>query len=267
MSRIKRPAPRLIPALALLVAASIGEMAVTGCATAPKVPASARLAVVSFSLQRSITKSGESYDLGPLIPDQQKSYYQYHQESVDKAWAVFKSRAAAIFAPRTLVDFQSIEGSAPLAALAAPPAAYKSLSLGLGLDLDFTASGQRVMPAGMNYLSLWDAGKNAKVARLFGADYIVAIDLQADYSEVEGLSFGAMTKTQARMNLTANIGVADASGKVIRRATVVGVSRDTATIGPIGSPDEDLDRGEFPRLILSAQDDLLRHMAKEVARW
>jgi hypothetical protein len=233
---------------------------VIGCASAPKLSGAARIAIVSYALQKSIVKSGESYELGPVLPSQQSTYYQHHQEAIDRAWTEFKAKAPSIFASRTLVDFAEIEGNAELkAATASTPRKT------LGIDL--SAAGQHVFPAKLNYVSLKDAKESVKIAELLKADILIAFDLRAEYAMTDGLSFGKLKTGTASMRLTAEVLATDAAGKVLRRATVSATSKATSMIGSIGGLEMDMDHEEYPRLILSAQDELFAKLAKEVARW
>jgi hypothetical protein len=48
----------------LLFLSSLAVSILLGCASAPKMSGSERIAIVSYALRRSITRSGESYDIG-----------------------------------------------------------------------------------------------------------------------------------------------------------------------------------------------------------
>jgi hypothetical protein len=231
-----------------------------GCTSAPKLSPAYKIAVVSYSLQKSIVKSGETYEFGPVLPSQQESFYRHHRESVDQAWAAFKQRAPAIFAGRNLVDFASIEGNAEMMADAAPAPR-------MVLGVDVSDAGQRLFPPGLSYVDLKDTKLAVKIAALAKADIIVAIDLKAEYRMTEGLSIGIFKANKATMTLTAYVTVSDASGKVLRRTSVSADSKETSVAGTIGNTEATLDPAEYPKLILSAQEELFRSLSKEISRW
>jgi hypothetical protein len=231
-----------------------------GCASAPKLSPAYKIAVVSYSLQKSIVRSGGTYELGPLLPSQQESFYRHYRESIDQAWAAFKQRAPAIFAGRNLADFASIEGNAELSAATAP--APRKV-----LGVDVSGAGQRLFPPGLNYVDLKDTELAVKIAALTKADILVAVDLKAEYKITEGLSIGILKTNKVTMTLTAYLTAADASGKVLRRTSVSADSKETSLTGTIGKTEATLDPAEYPRLILSAQEELFRSLSKEISRW
>lgn len=239
---------------------AIASILLSGCASAPKLNGGERIAIVSYSLLKSITQTGEPYELGPMLPSQQEEFYRYHQQSIDRAWEAFKALAPTIFGSRQLLDFAAIEGSEELkAASAAAPRKT--------LGVDISAAGQRVHPAGLNYVSLRDEAQNAEIAGILKADILVAFDFRAEYEASSGMSIGALSATRADMRLAALVTVADAKGKVLRRSSVGGVSKETALIGTLGGMTFNLPHEEYPRLILSAQEELFRNLKKQVDEW
>lgn len=239
-------------ALALPVAA----LALAGCASVPKLAGNERIAIVGFSLDKSIVKTGAQPDSGPgiLILGDKAAHYAHHQEALDLVWAAFKKQAPSIFGDARLVDIGSTEGNPELLSVTAP--VTKKNFLGIS-----SSSDDRVLhPAGVNYVALDDSKRNARIAAAAKADLIVSIDLQAEYG-TKGGGGGQVT-----MILTAKVGAAEASGRLIRSATVSGQSRNGPVLLTIGSS-WSLDPSEFPRLMADAWEDLGAKLAKEVARW
>jgi hypothetical protein len=119
----------------------------------------------------------------------------------------------------------------------------------------------------LGYVSLFDEKQNAKLAAATKADLVMGISIKAGYAMYNGLSIGGIGGGQANMRLTATVCLADANGKLVRRSVVYGQGTETALIGSIGAIGMGMDPAQFPRLIVSAQEDLLKNLAKEFASW
>ena len=231
-------------------------MALGACASVPKLTGSEKIALVNFTIEKSIVKDGDSADPGPGILNDRTAYYKYHNEALAKAWEVFKPSASSIFGASRLVDISTVEGNADIMALTAPPPPK------VVMGKDTTVAAAYLYPEGLNYMNIYDAKLDAKIAAIAKADILVSIDNRATYAMSAGLAIGGIGGGKAKMILYSTLIATTAQGKVLRQVQLKGVSKEDATFLGTG-----IDPKEYPRLIASAQEDLNAKLAKEIAAW
>ena len=246
---------RIESGIGFVAALAVG-ISLVGCATVPKLTGSEKIAVVNYTIEKSIVKSGSAPDNGPgLLNKDKENYYVHHQEAVDQAWAAFKAKAPGIFGASRLVDFGAIEGNPEILALTASAKGPSAAAAGLFLS-----------PAGLPYMNIYDAKLAAKIAAVSKADLLISIRSKAEFAMTTGLSVGGIGGGKAHMCLIATVDVVNASGKLLRSTQITGISKETATTVSIGMG-FGMDPSNYPRLIVSAQEDLSAKLAKEFAAW
>jgi len=246
---------RLKGIVGTILAAAI-VTAFAGCASVPKLTGSEKIAVVNFALEKSIVRQGQAPDNGPgLLNDKAEDYYQYHKESVAKAWNVFKGKAPEIFGAGRLVDIGSVEGNAELLGLTAP---VSRMVMGKETAPAFSF----VYPEGLNYFNIYDAKLAAKVFSATKADVLVSITLKAEYAMSKGVGIGTLAVGRGRMIVTATIVAVNAQGKFLRTGRIQAFSTEDASITGTA-----MDPADYPRLMASAQEDLNAKLAKQFAYW
>lgn len=245
-----------IRVVALCVMSALVLSLLASCASAPRLEAGGKIAIVSYSLEKSIVFEGTSPDRGPgLLNPKDEDYYRYHKEAFASIWADFKNALPGIFGEERLVDIAKIEDNAGLLA-----ATHVEPKLVMGQDT--SPQSVYLFPAGLNYVNVMDAKATAAVASCIPSDYYLGVALKAEYFMWTGLSFGGVGGGVGKIRLYATVTIVNAKGKFLRQAQVVGYSTDTAPVVM-----KSMDPSNYPRLIAQAQQDLLPKLAKEVATW
>lgn len=74
----------------------------------PPLSAASKLAVVGFSLDKSIVITDGERDEGPGIIQKPEDYYRLHQAIVDSMWTIFRDTMPAIFAGLNVLPVDSL---------------------------------------------------------------------------------------------------------------------------------------------------------------
>ena len=240
---------------------ALAMLAITaGCATVPKLTGTEKIAVVNFYLDKSIVAEGAQPDPGPGFLNANKAdYYANQQASLDQAWAAFKANEPNIIGAGRCVDPATIDGNADMLALTAPVA-----DKGMGVDKNL--ADMFLHPVGLRYVNVYDAKMDAKLAQLLNADILLSIGLKARYAMAGGISIGGIGGGTMKMKLTAILTEALPTGRILRTVELTGTSKETVDAGHIGVG-SGMDPKNFPRLVVSAQEDLMDKIAKEIAAW
>jgi len=239
-------------------AAILLALFLASCASVPKITSEQKIAVVSYSLDKSIVKEGaQPFYPGKALIDLNKGEdpYRWHKEALAVCWTDFKAAAPGIFGPGRLVDFAAIEGNTAILS-----ATYVEPKLIMGQDT--SPQSVKVFPAGLNYANILLPKTIQSVSAIVPADLYLSVDLRAEYFMWTGLSIGSVGGGVGKVRLYATLSLVSSSGKVLRQYQASGVSKDTAAMLL-----DSLDSEAYPRLIAQAQQDLFPRLAKEVAAW
>jgi len=236
-----------------------GLMMAAGCATVPKLTGTEKIAVVNYYLDKSIVADGAQPDPGPGLLNDKATYYTHHQEALDQAWAAFKAKEPAMIGADRCVDPSTIDGNTDMLALTAPAADN-------GMGVDQNLADMFLHPAGLRYVNIYDAKMDAKLSQLLKADILISIGLKANYFMSGGISIGGIGGGKMSMHLVGTLMEALPSGRILRVVELTGTSKETADAGHIGVG-SGMDPKEYPRLMVSAQEDLMDKIAKEIAAW
>lgn len=234
-------------------------LGLSGCASLPKMTGQERVALVSFSLEKSIVQTGKQRDNGPGIFDNKSDYYVYHKEALAAAWDLFKPRAKAVFGAMKLVDLSSIEGNSGVLEVTKPV----KISV---FGMEKVLADDYVYPDGLNWVDLTDAKTAKLLAARVNADVLVSISLKAEYDLYTGMTIGGVGGGAANMTVTATV-TAVKDGTILRTAMVVGASKETAGMVSLGGMGASIPKSDYPRLMKSAFEDLLPKLTKEFASW
>jgi len=150
----------------------------------------APIAVVGFSMNKSIVQKDKAPDQGPGLLQKSENYYQHHQEAVEALWSELKAQYRDLCLGAEVVDIEKV----------AADENYQKLTkhvpkVMLGKDI---APGNSVLvpSGGLNYISTMDKDKLEKVATMFGAKLLMTIDYSAYWAmnaglEINGIGGGA----------------------------------------------------------------------------
>jgi hypothetical protein len=159
----------------------------------------APIAVVGFSLNKSISEEGKEKNGGPGLLQQAVDFYKNHQIAVDTLWANFKTGYKDMFLGSEIIDLESIPANEK----------YREMTkhtpkMMLGMDV---AQGGDVLTAtnGLNYVSPTDKAIMDNLAGLLNAKLLVCIDYTGSYAMNVGISIGSFGAGAAKMKLTAKI--------------------------------------------------------------
>lgn len=161
----------------------------SGCFPAPKyidITQKGKLAVVSFSLDRSVTmeNSGE-IDNGPgllqkMVKGKEKAeeqHFEYHKQALDTVWAQFKENIGDAMLGISIVDFNDIINNGKLLEMTK----HKEKKI-MGQDV---SSGARMLnPEGMNYVNAYSAQVLDSICVLLNAGLLLLIENRAQFDEV-----------------------------------------------------------------------------------
>jgi hypothetical protein len=184
-----------------MISAAALVIAFAACASAPKLTGTEKIAVVSYTMERSIVRSGERPDPGPgILNSKDEDYYKYHKQAFAQAWAAFKAKAPAIFGPSRLVDFAQVEGNAEILALTVP------VSIKL-LGQETSVASNLMYPEGLNYCNIMDSKLSTKLAEITKAGLLISVAIKAEYDMSSGIGFGVLSIGNGKMILYATVSV------------------------------------------------------------
>jgi hypothetical protein len=182
-------------------AAVIAAGILSGCGGAKYIDISqnAPVAVVSFSLDKSIVEQGKQKDNGPGLLQKAANYYKNHQIAVDALWNDFKASYRDMLLGSDVIDVESIASNEQ----------YRELSkhtpkMMLGTDIA-PGSSALVATGGLNYVSSYDKNVLDKIAATLNAKLLMCIEYTGSYAMNTGLSIGNFGAGAAKMKLTAAI--------------------------------------------------------------
>lgn len=138
---MKRIVGTVVAGIAILLAGCGGSIKYVD------ISQSAPIAVVGFSLDKSITERGKSRDQGPGLLQKPEEYYKNHQLAVNQLWSEFKEQYRDIFLGVEVVDVDAIVGNE----------SYKELTKHvpkkiMGKDMA-PGSGELIAEGGLNYVA------------------------------------------------------------------------------------------------------------------
>jgi hypothetical protein len=229
------------------------------CVSLPKLSGNEKFALVSFTLDKSIVSAGEEPDYGPtglIVGDQDReAYFKIHRQALNVAWKEFKEAAPGIFGKARLVAINTIEGNAKLLAAT-------RIETNIVMGKDISPGGTYLWPDKLNYIDLRNPSVVSTVAGIIDADIYIAVNYKAEYFISTGLAVGGVGGGEAKMRIIATITATDAAGKYFRTSTVIAESDETTEYVVSG-----IDSATYPRLIASAQKNLIPKMTSEIAVW
>lgn len=203
--------------------AGTGMLFLVGCGGGLKsidVTENAPIAVVSFSLNKSIVEEGKEADNGPGLLQKADNYYKNHQEAVNQLWSDFKSDYRDVLLGTDVIDVESIVSNEQ----------YRELSkhipkMVMGKDI---ASGGSALLAqgGLNHVSSGDTEKMDKIAALLNAKLLMCIDYSGSYAMSTGVSIGGFGAGAAKMKLSASVVLYEPGKGVVLRQSFKADSDD-----------------------------------------
>lgn len=160
---------------------------------------SAPIAIVAFSLDKSIVEDGKERSSGPGLLQKAENYYKNHQIAIDGLWRDFKESYKDIFLGAEVLDVESVASNEE----------YRNLTkhvpkMVMGTDI---ASGANYLTAngGLNYVSSTDKALLDKLPGLFNARLLTIIEYTGSYAMSTGISIGKFGAGAAKMKLTARL--------------------------------------------------------------
>lgn len=199
-----------------LVGAACLTSGLVGCGGSIKyvdITQSAPIAVIGFSLDKSIVEEGKERNSGPGLLQKAQNYYKHHQEAIDALWSDFKSQYRDLFLGADAIDVETV----------ASDAEYKEMTkhvpkMMMGTDI---APGSSVLAPndGLNFVNSSDNALLEKLAAKFNAKLLMGIDYSANYSMTTGVKIGPLSGGAAKLNLKASVFLFEAGkGVVMQRS-------------------------------------------------
>ena len=181
------------------VIAAAGILSGCGGAKYIDISQSAPVAVVSFSLDKSIVEEGKQKDSGPGLLQKAENYYKNHQLAVDALWNDFKAEYRDMLLGSEVIDVESIASNEQ----------YRELTkhtpkMMMGTDI---APGNSALVAadGLNYISGYNKEVLEKTAAMLNARLLMCVDYTGSYAMSTGVSIGKFGAGAAKMKLKAAI--------------------------------------------------------------
>jgi hypothetical protein len=173
-----------------------------GCAGSMKyidISKNAPIAVVGFTLNKSIVEEGKAPDRGPGLLQKAVDYYRNHQAAVNQLWADFKGQYRDVLLESGVIDIETI----------AVNDKYRELTkhvpkMMLGVDVapganELTADG------GLQYVYSSDKALMENLATQLNAKLLVCIEYTASYAMSAGIQIGGIGGGAAKMKLRASL--------------------------------------------------------------
>ncbi len=159
----------------------------------------APIAVVSFSLNKSIVEDGKERDRGPGLLQKAENYYKNHRIAIDSLWSDFKTGYREMFLGAEAIDIETIVSNEK----------YRELTkhvpkMMLGVDM---APGADVLTAnsGLNFAPSSDNAIMDQIAALANAKLLMCIEYTGSYAMSSGISIAGIGAGAAKMKLSADI--------------------------------------------------------------
>ncbi len=245
---------------ALYVSAALGAgLLLSGCGGSstqsyPQIEGKGRIAVVSYSLNRSIVQKGDDPGTGPGILQNKEKYYIPYQAAVDTMWRQFIDQIGPSFDNAEFVSIDEIRGNQQ----------YQELTrhkpkVVMGKDIAPGAS--YLTPEGINYVSLLDQEKTNAINESIGADLLMLVENDASYKMHAGVSIGGLGGGAGVMELQTTLYLWEPGNGVIWKKTYKTVSDEKAPIvqGAMGAK-------HFARLLASANQTLFSAVKADVLK-
>lgn len=133
-----------------------------------------KIALVSFSMNRSIVGTGQEKDRGPGLLQKSKKYYSGHEESLDVLWTKFRDEIGDVFLNVPFVDFDEVTSNEKYQELTK----HKPKMI---MGKDVAPGSDQMSPEEINYISVYDKKKLDSVAAIFGVELLLLIENQMGY--------------------------------------------------------------------------------------
>jgi hypothetical protein len=202
----------------------------TGCGGARyiDISRSAPVAVVGFSLDKSIVEAGKEPDNGPGLLQKDENFYKNHQLAINALWSDFKASYRDMLLGAEVVDVESVVSNAQ----------YQELSkhtpqMMMGKDI---AIGGNVLTVqgGLNYVSSYNKDVLEKIAAALNAKLLMCIDYTGSYAMSTGVSIGNFGAGSAKMKLTAQVNLYEpGKGVVLTRSFSEDSDESFAMVGGV----------------------------------
>jgi hypothetical protein len=222
----------------------------------PPVPAPEKVALVSFSLNKSITaaadigQNNKQHDAGPGLLQKDSSYYSDHQAALDSLWEKYQEKLSGSLGIQ-LVPIADIASNAK----------YQELTVHVPkkvLGSDIASGADRLEPhGGLKFVDVTDTAKLRALTEALGVQKLLLIDNNAEY---EGsITLGG--NGTAKMDMETRLAFYDPAKGVYWRGRYLGTSKSSAVMlaGTIST-------SAFPKLIPETADPILAKIAQDAAR-
>jgi len=221
----------------------------------PPVPAPEKVALVSFSLDKSITAQGDldhpkEHDAGPGLLQKDSSYYSDHQAALDSLWERFQAKLPASLGIQ-LVPTADVTSNAK----------YQELTVHVPNKLllkDVAPGADMLEPrGGLKFVDIADTAKLRALTEALGVQRLLLIDNMAEYHG--GITLGG--NGSAKMDLETKLAFYSPSKGVYWKGSYTGESANSAVMlgGTISS-------SSFPKLLPGIADPILAKISQDAAR-
>lgn len=204
----------------LALAAALG---LTGCAGSIKyvdIQQGAPIAVIGFSLNKSIVEEGKEPSRGPGLLQKAENYYKNHQEAVNVLWNDFKEQLGDILLGSEIVATETIIANGE----------YQTLTkhvpkMMLGTDV---APGAKELPAdgGLNFVNSGDNALMEKLSAVLSAKMLMTVELSGSYAMSTGVSIAGIGAGAAKMKLTVAVTLYEKEKGIVLQQTFSDESDD-----------------------------------------
>lgn len=173
---------------ALFVISALTLTVLSGCGGSKTMPVNletrGKIALVSFSLDKSIEKRGEK-DSGPGLLQNKDKYYEHHKSALSRMFEQFISSTPEVFGAASMESVETIKGNAE----------YQELTkhvpkVIMGKDISIGAN--FLSPEGFNYVSAYDKEKPVKLAAALNSQLLLFVENEACYDAHAAVGIGPL---------------------------------------------------------------------------
>lgn len=203
-----------------VIAASTVSTFLLGCFSGSKtfvnLEGKGEMAVVSYSLNKSITEKGQEESSGPGLLQNKEKYYEDYVAALEVMYGDFQENADRVFADVTLSDIQTITEND----------FYRERTVHVPkviMGKDIATGSDELTTGGLNYVSTYETELLDSLSNELGVPLLLLVSNRADYSMEGGAKLGLgnlkISGGAARMNLTTAVTIYEkGSGTIMNKS-------------------------------------------------
>ncbi len=193
----------------------------SGSKTFVNLKGKGEMALVSYSLNKSITEKGQEDSSGPGLLQSKKKYYKDHVAALEAMYGDFADSVDLIFSDVSLVDIQKT----------AENEFYKERTVHVPkivMGKDIATGSNELTTAGINYVSTYDTELLDSLSDALGVPLLLLVSNSANYNLEGGAQIGLgnlkVGGGAAKMNLTTTVTIYEKGVGTIMNRSFTGSS-------------------------------------------